>query len=100
MENTCLTDKNKKYELGIGDLGDMKYKFKYSNADAKCPYRVLRAAQDAGTVYTYEQTMADGTKFTYDAQVSVKVTGGGVNGAIECEATMAVQSDITVTDPA
>ena len=100
VENTCLTDKNKKYELGIGDLGDMKYKFKYSNADAKCPYRVLRAAQDAGTVYTYEQTMADGTKFTYDAQVSVKVTGGGVNGAIEGEATMAVQSDITVTDPA
>lgn len=36
----------------------------------------------------------------FAAQVSVKRTGGGVNGAIDFEVTMMVQSDITYTDPA
>lgn len=30
-ENTCLTDPHKMYENGIGDLPDMKYKWKYLN---------------------------------------------------------------------
>ena len=33
------------------------------------------------------------------AQVSVKRTGGGVNGVIEFEATMILQGAPTVTDP-
>ena len=99
VENTCLTDKNKQYENGIGDLGEMKYKFKYDNTSANSPYRVLRAAQDAGEVLSFKETMNDGTITSYDAQVSVKRTGGGVNGVIEIEVTMAVQSDLEITDP-
>lgn len=99
VENTALSDKNKQYELGIGDLGEMTYKFKYVNDSETSAYRVLRKAQEAGTVYSYQQTMVDGTTIEYDAQVSVKLTGGGVNGVIEAEATMIVQSDITVNDP-
>ena len=30
VENTVLTDDTKKYELGIGDPGDMAYKFKFN----------------------------------------------------------------------
>lgn len=41
-----------------------------------------------------------GTTTEFDAQVSVKRTGGGVNGVIDCDVTMSVQSDLTVTDPA
>lgn len=100
VENTCLTDKNKQYENGIGDLGDMVYKFKYDNTSATSPYRVLRAAQEAGTVLSFQETLVDGTITEFDAQVSVKRTGGGVNGVIECDVTMSVQSDIVVTDPA
>lgn len=99
VENTCLSDKNKQYENGIGDLGEMKYKFKYDNTSANSPYRVLRAAQDAGDVLSFKETMKDGTITSYDAQVSVKRTGGGVNGVIEIEVTMAVQSDLEITDP-
>ena len=36
----------------------------------------------------------------FGATVSVKRTGGGVNGVIEFEVTMTVQTDITYTDPA
>lgn len=99
VENTCLTDKNKQYENGIGDLGDMKYKFKYDNTQANNPYRVLREAQDSGKVLSFQETMNDGTITEFDAQVAVKRTGGGVNGVIDLEVTMSVQSDLVIADP-
>ena len=99
VQNTCLTDTHHKYEQGIGDLPDMVYKFKYDNTSATSPYRVLRGLADAGTVANFKEELKDGTTTTYDAQVGVKRTGGGVNGVIEFEVTMFVQSDITITDP-
>ena len=92
VENTCLTDKNKQYENGIGDAGDITYK-------ADCPYRIMRAAQDAGEVLSFQETLIDGTKTEFDGQVSVKRTGGGVNGVIEFNLAISLQSDLTVTDP-
>lgn len=99
VENTCLTDKNKQYENGIGDAGEMTYKFKYDNAKADSPYRVMRKAQESGETLSFQETLIDGTKTEFDAQPSVKRTGGGVNGVIEFNLTMSVQSDIVVTDP-
>lgn len=99
VDNTCLTDKVKQYEQGIGDAGDMTYKFKYDNIVADSPYRIMRQAQAAGKSLSFEETMIDGTKSRYDAQVSVKRTGGGVNGVIEFELAMSLQSDITFVDP-
>ena len=88
------------YELGIGDLPDMVYKFKYDNTKASSPYRVMRQAAEDMEVLSFEETDVDGTKIHFDAQVSVKRTGGGVNGVIEFELTMIVQSDIDYVDPA
>lgn len=99
VENTCLTDPHKVYEKGIGDLSDMKYKFKYDNSKAESPYRVLSDAADKGSVLTFQETLPDKTVTEFAGQVSVKRTGGGVNGVIEFEATIAVQS-IKRTDPA
>ena len=99
VENTCLTDKNKQYENGIGDAGDITYKFKYDNSKADCPYRVMRAAQDSGEVLSFQETLVDGTTTEFEGQVSVKRTGGGVNGAIEFNLAISLQSDLTVTDP-
>ncbi len=42
VENTCLSDTHKQYEIGIGDLGDVKYKFKYENGAATSAYRILQ----------------------------------------------------------
>lgn len=99
VDNTCLTDPHKVYEKGIGDLSDMKYKFKYDNTKAESPYRVLSAAADKGTVLTFQETLPDKTITEFTGQVAVKRTGGGVNDVIEFEATIAVQS-IKRTDPA
>lgn len=100
VNNTCLTDPHKKYENGIGDLPEMVYKFKYDNTSVASPYRKMREAQAAGKVLSFQEKLVDGTITEFDAQVSVKRTGGGVNGVIEFDLTMTVQSDLTYTDPA
>ena len=99
VENTGLNDKNKQYENGIGDLGDMTYKFKYENGAATSTYRILRKAQESGKVLSFKETLKDGTTTEYDAEVSVKRTGGGVNGVVDVEAKMTICSDLKVTDP-
>ncbi|MBR2528810.1 MAG: phage tail protein [Blautia sp.] len=100
VDNTVLTDPHKKYELGIGDLPNMVYKFKYDNTAAGSPYRLFRGWEADKSIKTFKEQLFDGTTTEFDAQVSVKRTGGGVNGVIEFDVTMFVQSDFTVTDPA
>lgn len=100
VDNSCLTDKYKEYDLGIGDLGDVKYKFRYDNSSSTSPYRVLKGLEDAGTVAKFQEKLKDGTVTEFSAQVSVKRTGAGVNGVIDFEATMILKGAPTVTDPA
>ncbi|WP_312448527.1 phage tail tube protein [Lacrimispora sp.] len=98
VDNTTLEDKMKHSELGIGDPGDLAYKFKWEN-DADSSYRKLRAVSDTKETVSFEQTFPDGTKFHFDAQCSVKVSGGGVNAAIEYTLNLGLQTDIVVVDP-
>lgn len=100
VENTGLADKVKQYEYGIGDAGDLTYKFKYENTSENSPYRVMRKAGANKEVLSFCETLPDGTKYEYDAQVAVKRSGGGVNGVMEWDLNMALQSEINTTDPA
>lgn len=99
VDNTTLDDEIKQYEQGIGDAGDLAYKFKYDNLDKDSPYRILRNLQDSGEAVEFKETLKDGTTTEFTAQVSVKRTGGGVNGVIEFTANMALQSKLIITDP-
>lgn len=98
VDNTCLADKMKHYELGIGDPGDMAFKFRYENG-ADSSYRKLRALADAGKVVYFEEEFPDGTKFHFAGTCAVKVGGGGVNSAVEFTLAVGLQTDITVVDP-
>lgn len=99
VENSCLSDKNKQYENGIGDAGDLTYKFKYDNSKADCPYRIMRGAQESGEILSFQEKLVDGTTTEFDGQVSVKRTGGGVNGVIDFNLAISLQSDLKYTDP-
>lgn len=99
VDRTYLACKNKKYEYGIGDYGDLEYKFIYDNISATSPYRVFREAQADKETLEFKQTYPDGTTFEFSAMCNVKLTGGGVNGGIDFTLKLALQSDITVTDP-
>lgn len=100
IDVTCLSDTTKQYEYGIGDYGDLAYKFNYRNTSENSPYRVLRKLAEAKTVVDFEQTYPDGTKFLFRAQCSIKLGGGAVNGVLEFTLNLALQSGIEVTDPA
>lgn len=99
VENTTLEDSVKQYEMGIGDAGDVTYKFKYDNTSATSPYRVLRELEETGETVSFQETLKDGTTTEFDGQVSVKRTGGGVNGVIEFNLNIALQSALKITDP-
>ncbi|BAV79001.1 phage tail protein [Streptococcus sp. NPS 308] len=98
VENTTLADKVKKYEFGIGDAGELEYKFAYDNTTATSPYRVLRNAADNKEKLYFEQTYPDNTKVTFEGQVSVKLGGGGVNSVIEFTLKIALQSELEFKD--
>lgn len=100
VENSPIDALHKRYEMGAGDLPDMVYKFMYDNTSADSPYRIMRAFAIAGTLLRFRETLKDGSITEFDAQVSVKRTGGALNGVLESEVTMAVQSEFEYTDPA
>ena len=68
VENTTLEDKVKKYEFGIGDAGELEYKFAYKNDGASAPYRVLRTAADNKTKLFFKQAYPDGTEVQFEGQ--------------------------------
>lgn len=99
VDRTPLKAKNKKYEYGIGDYGDLEYKFIYENTSTTSPYRIFRQAQADKEVIDFQETYPDGTTFEFSAMCNVKLGGGGVNGGIDFTLKLALQSDIEVTDP-
>lgn len=99
VDRTPLNAKNKRYEYGIGDYGDLEYKFIYENSSTTSPYRIFRQVQADKEVMDFQETYPDGTTFEFSAMCNVKLGGGGVNGGIDFTLKLALQSDIEVTDP-
>ena len=53
----------------------------------------------SGDTLSFKETLKDGTTTEFDGQVSLKRTGGGVNGVIEFTLNITVCSEIKITDP-
>lgn len=100
IDVTVLSDKTKRYVPGINDLGDLVFKFLYDNSSATSNYRVLKGLSDAGTSATFKLEYPDGTAHQFQAVPAVKMDAGAINGALTFSATMMLQSDITVVNPA
>ena len=97
VENTTLTDTIKKYEMGIGDPGDMQYVFKFVNSAPTDAWRILRGYEQAGTLGYFKETLKDGTETTFSGYVALKRGGGGVNGVLDFTLAIALQSGLTIT---
>lgn len=100
IDVTVLSDTTKKYLPGIKDLGDLVFKFLYDNDSETSNYRVLSGYAANDTVVSFQLSYPDGTTHEFDAIPAVKMDAGTVNGALTFSATMMLQSDITVTNPA
>ena len=99
IEVTTLKDKNKKYIPGISDLGDLDFVFLYDNEKATSNYRVMKGFETSGEVKSFKLEYPDGSGHEFDAMVSVKIAGGGVNAAKTFTASMFLQSDIEDINP-
>lgn len=60
----------------------------------------MRELEKTGATAMFKETLKDGTTTTFSGQVTVKRAGGGVNDAIELTVAIALQSELTITDPA
>lgn len=100
VEVTTLTDNNHRYINGIKDFGDLEFKFLYDNSTETSNYRVLKGLENTGAVTYWQVTFPDGTKFTFSGQVSTEIDSAAVNAALTFTATITLNSEIEVTNPA
>ena len=100
VEVTTLTDSNHRYINGIKDFGDLEFKFLYDNSTETSNYRVLKGLETTGAVTYWQVTFPDGTKFTFTGQVSTQIDSAAVNAALTFTATITLNSEITVSNPA
>lgn len=100
IEVTTLSDSVKKYINGVRDLGDLTFKFLYDNETTTSNYRILKGLQDANKAASFKVEYPDGTGHEFTAFVNVKMDAAEVNAAMTFTASMSLQSDITVTNPA
>lgn len=99
VEVTCLADGSRKYINGIVDYGSLEFKFIYDNSGATSNYRVLKDAESEDMV-SIKITLPDTTTLVFDGDVAVSLDEAGVNDALTFTCSIALQSDITVTNPA
>ena len=100
VEVTTLTDSNHRYINGIKDYGDLEFKFLYDNSTETSNYRVLKGLETTGAVTYWQVTFPDGTKFTFSGQVSTQIDSAAVNSALTFTATITLNSEIEVANPA
>ena len=88
VEVTTLDDVQKRYIAGLKDFGELAYTFNYD------PVEAAKLKDVEGKV---EVTLADGTKISYDAEVSLAINAASSGAVMEMTANTIVKSKITIT---
>lgn len=99
VDVTTLEDSMMHYINGLKDTGELTFTFLYDNSGASSNYRVIRGLEEDGAVVAWQVSFPDTTKVAFTGQVTTNITGKGVNEALQFTATIAINSDMTVTNP-
>ena len=95
IDITTLDDAMMHYMNGLKDVGTMEFTFLFDKQDnASSNYQILCGLEDAGNVVSWEVKLPTGTKFHWDGEVSVTLSGAGVNAAVQFVANIGVATDI------
>ena len=96
VEVTTLADDTRRYINGLKDVGDsLEFEFNYV-AGPEESYAKLQAAQDGKEVHKFKVELPDGLSFSFDAMVSVKITGAAVGEQIKFTLNLTPYSAIEV----
>ena len=95
IDITTLDDSMMHYMNGLKDNGTMEFTFLYDAADSSTSnFQILCGLEDAGKAVSWELKLPTGTKFQWDGEVAVTLTGDGVNTALHFTANIGVATDI------
>ena len=95
IDITTFDDAMMHYMNGLKDVGSMEFTFLYDKEDkATSNFQVLCGLEDAGESVSWEVTLPTGTKFHWDGEVAVTLSGAGVNEALSFVANIGVATDI------
>lgn len=100
VDVTTLADSNMHYINGIKDFDSLTFLFLYDNDEATSNYRIVRGLEESEDMYEWEIAFPDETKFHFTGSVSTSIVGAGVNAALQFNATITLNSDMEVVDPA
>ena len=81
------------------EYGELQFKFLYDNASATSNYRVCKGLDAAGTT-EWKVELPDKTTFEFSGESSTAIDEGAVNAPLTFTLTIALNSDIKVTNPA
>lgn len=98
VDVTCLEHSARQYINGIKDYGDLDFTFLYDNSSVTSNYRILKKVE--GEKVGVKITLPDETTFVFDAELSIALNEAEVNQALTFNCSAALQSDISVTNPA
>ena len=95
IDITTFDDTMMHYMNGLKDVGSMEFTFLYDKQDnASSNYQTLCKLEDAGDVVSWEVKLPTGTKFHWDGEVAVTLSGDGINTAVHFVAYIGVATDI------
>lgn len=95
IDITTLDDAMMHYMNGLKDNGTLEFTFLYDADDNSASnFQTLCGLEDAGKAVSWELKLPTGTKFHWDGEVAVTLTGDGANAALHFTATIGVATDI------
>lgn len=100
VEDTPLNATNKRYKKGVGDPGEMVYKFCYEGPTPGSAIRLLQQYAATDTELDFQETWPDGTLIQYTAVCNLSFArGGGINSLVHLQVEMFISSDIETVLP-
>ena len=90
LDVTTLADASRQYIEGIKDYGDLEFTFIYESG-AEGNYAKLAALEGNQECVV---TFPDGSKFSFNGEISLRIVGVGVNAVITFVMAVALSSDI------
>ena len=98
IENSALGDTAKLYENGIKDYGTLEYVLRAENkTTTDSTFMKMVGYQQNNTVLTFKETYPDGFAIEFDGMVSIKRSGGEIDGVVEDTLSIQLQSDLRFT---
>lgn len=105
QEVTTLADSAHRYIKGLIEYGDLEFGMLYDNSTSTSNYRVCKGLDNEGVI-SWKVEFPDavtssgtGTTFEFTGESSTSTDEFGTNVPLTFKVTIALNSEITVTDP-